>query len=592
MSTYTPSSRPKTPVATRTMAPDSTRQDEMIDVPLAPPRNTNSTNAADRIPTNHEAKESLRPVVIAVTPPRRQTRSTYQYTDFKSSPPPCLETAPLDGVFNKGLVGDLDEEAVLEPLESPIRPDPYVQVKIPYQYRDCIVSPLFRAGKQPPALRRPQPVLGSPYHFETQRAEQDPDCDADSDWSSDYGSPKDAATHYLPASINNEDILAGSSPYVNIPEHCPLSMAKNLPSPYYATTADQYPLSVIKEYQASPQSYTPASGFSSPYVDMPEHYPLGYDPYYGTGHQPESEQPHAPRFGSKLKYTLRSSSPHQDEDFAERDEWDESPLRGRTRFCSTNMKYELVEKSPSPLAKVHRSRKSRMTSYGLVGGARVFSAALDGLVTDEAEILEDAVGKSLPYSPAVEDASEAFPDTQVQDLATGFAAHDPEAWDDDVLEELQPRPREKKASKPACQISSETVRNKATRSTRNLSGATVVLSMEGQPQLADEEPVMLVEYEVPAWYAKEQAQWQQKSEARILRKYIVEAPVPSTPQPVLPCAGTESCASRVARLEQRNEILAKEVEVLKEKNDYLRIFAVGASCLILGSALVLAQLDL
>lgn len=207
-----------------------------------------------------------------------------------------------------------------------------------------------------------------------------------------------------------------------------------------------------------------------------------------------------------------------------------------------------------------------------MGDSRVFTAALDGLVHDEAEILENAIGMPLPESPAKEDALEVFPESAVEEFATGFAAHhDPMVWDDELWES-RPRPIQKKVP----------------RSTRHLSGETIVPSVEDQPQLVDDEPVRLVDYEVPAWYHTEQeAQWKQG--ARAAREHTTHVQVPLTQQPAAPCVGTESCATRIARLELQNELLTTKAEILQEKNEYLRLFAVGVSCLLIGGALVVAQ---
>lgn len=416
-------------------------------------------------PTWIPAGQGLRPVDMPVCPPRRrQTRSTYEWVECNSSPPSGLEAAPYDGAcveyFDEDFDDDFDE-AGLEPLESPVRPNtpvrvaesheyrepPSVQVTAARQYRECIISPQgrpkgppFRGGPQSP--RRPHPTLGSPFDFVQRQVKQNLDEDAKSNWSSDYGSPKDAATIYLPLAINGkDDNMGGSSPYQDVPEHLPLSMAKNRQQfrhsytsaagleddgedwslPYLVTAPDRSPLSMVKRRQDFGQSHTSAAGLDVDAIS-------------------DFELPNTPRFDSKLKCDLRSSPPYPDEDFPGYEEWEawmESPSRGRACFRSPQkIAYSLVEDSPLPREKSRRSirgRKSRLTNYGGVGGSRVFTAALEGLAADEADILEGAISMPLPESPAEEDALEVFSETPAEEFATGFAAHhDPIWWDDEL----------------------------------------------------------------------------------------------------------------------------------------------------------------
>lgn len=520
---------------------------------------------------------------MPVNPPSRQKRSTHEHDGINSSPPPPLKPNNLDEAVN----GQLDEVGH-EPLESPVKPDSPVQASGEYENGECTLSPQDHPRGLPFRARRPHPLLGSPFRFVPRQVEKGLESN-ESDWSSDYGSPQDTATHYLPTAVNDDDELGGPSPYRHTQEHYSLSMVKNQldfrrprtpitmlsaevtkgwPSLCHATTPDRDPFSTAENGQAIRNAHTPTSGYSSPYVDEPKHLPLGYVPNYGAEHQSELREPHVPHYGSKLRYTLRSSSPHQDDDFAARDEWNELPIRGRTSSPSASTKYALVEDSSPPPPKVCRSRKSRMTSYGHVGGSRVFTGAFKDLIDDEEEVLERARKMPLPESPAEEDAPDG--------VATGFAPqHDPNVWNHEA-EKSQNRPLQSRASRSAYHFSGETVRNKAPRSTRDLSGATIVPSVEGKPQLVNEEPVLLVEYEVPASY-----QFEQQAECPC------KSNVPD--KVVLPCAGTESYTSRVARLEQQSERLAKEVETLKEENNHLRLLAVGASCLLIGGALVLAK---
>lgn len=312
----------------------------MDDVPLTPLRTTNGSNGAECNPAYHHADQRLRPVVMPVET-RVQTRSTYEWVEFNSSPPPGLETTSYDGACDEEFGEDFDEdfdddcdknfpedfhEAGLEPQESPVRPNTPVRLAESYQYREqtsvhvtasrqyreCTLSQqgrpkgsFFRVGTQSPRHALP---LGSPFRYVPHLANKQLDDDAKSDWSSEYGSPKDAATIYLPLAINgNDDNLGGSSPYQQIPEHYPLSMAN--------------------DRQAVVQSHTSAAGLDDDAVG-------------------DFELPNTPRFGSKLRYSLRSNPPHPDEDFPgyeEWEEWMESPTRGRARFRSPyKIAYSLV----------------------------------------------------------------------------------------------------------------------------------------------------------------------------------------------------------------------------------------------------------
>ncbi|TID18432.1 hypothetical protein E6O75_ATG06508 [Venturia nashicola] len=238
-----------------------------------------------------------------------------------------------------------------------------------------------------------------------------------------------------------------------------------------------------------------------------------------------------------------------------------------------------------------------MTSYGISGGARVFSAALNDLNDGETGMLKDAIGKPLPSSPAEEGTVKVLSETPTREIATGFDAHhDSMLWSDEPEEHCSCQ-IQSKASRGSCHFAAKTVAPlmeepiiKAPMGTRNLSGATIVPSVEGQPQLVNDEPIMLVRHGVPAWFSKEQEHCEKDSEAHVVRKYTVEAQVQPTSHSVLPCEGTESCASRVVRLEQQNERLTKEVEQLRQETNHLRMFAVGVSCLLIGGALVLARL--
>lgn len=520
------------------------------------------------------------------------------HDEIKSSPPPRLEPNHFDKEVDRQF-----DEVGHEPLESPLKPDSLVQLSRSYEYGERTHPPQGRPQDSPirvrtPSPRRPYPVLGSPYRFAPRQAENDLE-DNDSDWSSDYGSPLDAATHYLPSAMNNNDQVDGSSPYRHVREHYSLSVVKNQleygksltpitmmsteviegwSSLYHATAPDRGPLSTVKNWQAVQHAHTPDSGYSSPYEDEPEHLPLGYMPNRGTEHQSESKLAHTPHYGSKLRFTLRSSSPHEKEDHGARDEWNELPIRGSH---STSIKYALLEDSLFPHPKVRRSRKSRMTSYGHVGGSRVFTEAFKDPIDDEAEVLERARKMPFPESLTEEGACEGSSRTRLQGFATDFAAHHNPSMADDEPEKSRTRPLQSRASRSAQQHLDETTQTNAP--TRDLSGATIVPSVEGKPQGVDEELVMLVEYEVPASY-------QVEKQAQCTCKANVQDTVVSPSQSVLPCAETESCASRVARLEQQSERLAGEIETLREQNGYLRLLAVGASCLLMGGTLILAQL--
>ncbi|QDS76204.1 hypothetical protein FKW77_008316 [Venturia effusa] len=546
----------------KAMDPNSSSSDETVDIRLISTKQLGRSGGPDRDPSSHQAK------------PRQLARSTYEYVEFNSSPPRGSEAGQessgnLDGAFF--------DDAGLDSMGSPVRPRTPVQVMGSWECRERSLSPQNRpkgSRLHTADLPRPNPMHNSRNRIEPGRAEHNLDCDAGADGSSDYGSPKDPGAHFLPVFSDDDKVSGGSSPYVKLPDHYPLSMAKNTKtseeprtanaamnhddqdwsSPYHGTPAYRHPLSIANDRQMVRQARTPASGYSSPYEELPRHLPLGYDPYNGSWRESDFEHRHTPRFSSKLKYILRSSPPHPDEGFGRRDECYDTPVRGRQGFRKGH-RAQTVQST-----KAHRPCKSRITSYKLAGDKRVFPAALDRLVDDGTDVLKAAVETTLPDSPVEEGAHEIAP----REHLTGFAAHhNTMRW----VDEVNKNPHFRKE-------------NQASRSHRHFSGETVVPPVQDRPRLVDDKPVKAVDYEVPAWYGVD---------ARCSFKHGRRESVASLHQSAWPCAGAETCAARVSRLEKQNALLIASVESLQKKNDHLRLFAAGVLGLFIGGALAMAQ---